>query len=116
MERHEAWALFISTRDLVMPLFDAIADTDNKYQAIVIALDTALDHLHDAASQLSTADQDDAFEDMGTPLFDARSYVAQARSLCRGNGVRVHVLVKIRELIEHARESLEDAVLAELPY
>lgn len=116
MERHEAWALFVATRDIVYPLFDGIIDTDESYHATVTRLDEALDALHDSTSQVSISDQADDFEDISVPLLDATSYVAQARSLCRGNGVRVTVLVKIRELVEHAREALEEAVLSELPY
>ena len=116
MERHEAWQIFIATRDTVEARCRQIVAPDTRYQTVVIALDQALDALHDATSQISMANAADDFEDIETSLFDACGWVAKARSLCRGNGVRVHTLAKIRELVEHARESLFEAITAEIPY
>ncbi len=114
MERHEAWADFVTTRDEVLDCIRQIVNPDNGYHAMVKSLDDAIDSLHDTLCDFGhPACGPDDYDDITTPLFDCCSYLTEARSLCRGNGVRVVIVQKIRLLAQHAREQLDVATHVE---
>lgn len=115
MERLDAWAGLVDTRELVFRYLDEIDSPDCTWSKMVIALDQAVDFLYRSAQEFEQDNGAEDFDDIYLPIFDALSFVTEARSACNGKTLRTRIAQRVRQLVEWARKCLDDALMPRVP-